>query len=393
MNFLRQIAVITAMNIAALPRRIGVSSVVVVGIGGVVGVLISVLALTTGVQHVVDGNARPDRIVVLTQDAPSPTASNLSRADMLTIMDLPGIPKDADGKPMATPMTLIPIEQRMVNGKRTQVPIVGIGQGYFGIHPEMRIVEGRMFEPAVRELIIGKSARGRYPNAEIGGRISDRNGEWTIVGVYESNGDTIESYYAGDIDTLMSAYRRNTIQSVKILLPTDAVYKEFQDAVAANPTLKVGVQRETELLGNLSKNINRLLSTVAYGVGAIMAVGAIFGALNTMYSAVGSRTLEIATLRAIGFGGTPVVISILVESLVLALAGAAVGAGLAWLFFDGNSISSTFGTGTQIQTAMIVSSDLIAVGIIWALVIGLIGGLFPAIRAARLPVALALQVR
>jgi putative ABC transport system permease protein len=392
MNFFRQIFAVTAMNIAGIPQRLGSASVVVVGIGGVVGVLISVLALTTGMSQVMTGGARADRAFVLSQGAFNPTNSNIARADVLTIMEAPGIKKDADGKPLAAALTLIPMELRTKAGKRANVPVLGVSAGYFGVHPEVRIIEGRMFRPAVNELIVGKSAQLHYANLNVGDHFTNRNGEWTVVGVYESAGDTMESYLTGDIDVLMSAFRRTTVQDVNVVLTSPDALKEFADGIAANPALKVEVKRESEFLANLSKQINTLLGTISYGIGGIMAVGAMFGALNTMYSAVSARTLEIATLRAIGFGGTPVVISVVVESLLLALTGAIVGALAAWVFFNGNSVSSSL-AGAPIQSTMTVSPNLIALGVLWALAIGLIGGLFPAIRAARLPVALALQVR
>ena len=393
MNFLRQIITITIMNLQGIPSRLGASSVVIIGIGGVVGVLVSVLALATGLQQVMTGSARDDRAFVLSQGVTNPTSSNISREDALIIMDAPGIKKGDDGKPLASMLTLVVIELRTKLGKRANVPLLGVGAGYIGgVHPEVHVIEGRMFQPAVRELIVGKAAKAHYPNLDIGGHVKDRNGEWTVVGVYESAGDTSESYLMGDIDTVLSAYRRTTVQDVGVLLTSPDALDEFAAGLAANPALKVDVKRESTFLGDLSKQINKLLGTIAYGVGGIMATGAIFGALNTMYSSVSSRTLEIATLRAIGFGALPVVISILVESLLLALTGAVIGAAAAWGFFNGNTISSAIG-GAQMQAALIISPDLIWIGIVWALVIGLVGGLFPAIRAARLPVAMALQVR
>ncbi len=392
MNIFKQISVITAMNIESIPKRWGGSVVIVIGIAGVVGVLVAMLSLTTGMLKAIDGNARPDRAVVLSESALSPTNSSIPRSDVLTIMQAPGVKKDLNGEPLTTSLMLIPIELRDSEGKRINVPLVGIGPKYFGVNPETKLIEGRMFEPGVREVIVGKKARANLPEMDIGDHVVNRQGDWTIVGVYESNGDFYESYLMSDVDTVMSAYNRTSVQSVTAMLISPDALTEFTDALANNPALKVKVTRESEFLEDITKNLNGLLSVVTYGIGTLMAVGAAFGAVNTMYSAVSSRSAEIATLRAIGFGGFPVIVSVLTEALLLALSGGVAGAAIAWMYFDGNTVSSGL-VGQNVQSDLTVTPAVIATGLIWALALGAIGGLFPAIRAARLPVATALQVR
>jgi putative ABC transport system permease protein len=250
-----------------------------------------------------------------------------------------------------------------------------------------------MFTPGLAELIVGKSAQRMYRNTEIGSQLRLSGTNWTIVGVFESGGSARESELLADAPTLRSAYRRgSSAQSVLVMLQSPAAFQTFKDAITSNPQLQVDVAKESDFGAQQSDQISKILKTVAYVVGGIMAVGAIFGALNTMYSAVSARAREIATLRAIGFGAVPIVVSVFVEALFLALIGGALGAALAWLLFNGHSVD-TNGGGFQGQVMfdLAVTPALIALGIIWACAIGIVGGLFPAIRAARLPVATALR--
>jgi len=225
----------------------------------------------------------------------------------------------------------------------------------------------------------------------VGKRIKFMTGEWEIVGVFESGGDRHESEIYGDADTVMSAIRRTGYQPVTVLLESPAAFETFKTALTTNPTLQVEAKRESDFYAEESKTLTTVLKVIAYVVGGIMAVGALFGALNTMYTAVSARGREIATLRALGFGATPVVISVFVEAVLLALIGGILGCLAAWFFFDGHVISTSGGGISQLVFALALTPGLIAVGVIWACVIGVVGGLFPAVRAARLPVATALR--
>ncbi len=256
---------------------------------------------------------------------------------------------------------------------------------------EIHLVDGRLFKPGLRELIVGRGAQQQFKGLELGQKLELRGTDWTVVGAFESGGDSHESELMADAETVLSAYRRNLYQSVFVQLDSAGAFEGFKKSLTSNPQLAVDVKREREYYAEQSKALSKVLSFVAYVVGGIMAVGALFGALNTMYSAVSSRSQEIATLRAIGFGNTPVVISVMLEALVLALIGAIIGSALSWIFFNGNAISTLGANFTQVVFKLTVTPELIALGIIWACVIGVIGGLFPAIRAARLPVAAALR--
>jgi putative ABC transport system permease protein len=270
----------------------------------------------------------------------------------------------------------------------------GVGSEVLALRPEMKLVEGRMFAPAVHEVVAGRAASKRLDDLSVGSRIRLPQGDWTVVGLFESDGDTHESELLTDADTLISAFQRGDVfSSVTVGLEHADAFDTFKNAITTDPTLSVDVKREPEYFADASRPIGRILKFIAYVIGGIMALGAVFAALNTMYSAISARTTEIATLRAIGFGAASVVVSVFVEALLLALVGAAIGASLAWFFFNGSSVSTLSGTSpSQLTYALVVSPDLIAIGIGCACAIGVLGGLFPAIRAAKLPVAAAMRL-
>ncbi len=391
---LKQILAVTAMSLRGLPSRIGTSSVIVIGIAGVVAVLVSVLAMALGFRQTVAGSGRPDRAIVLRGGSNAELSSALTRDSVLTIMDSAGVRRNADGKPIASAEAVVIVNlPKISDGSDSNVTLRGVGRRAFEVRPEIRLVEGRMFEPAVREVIVGLAAQQQFQGLQVGSTIAFRDSDWTVVGAYESNGDSHESEMMADSETVLSAYRRNGFQSVTALLDSADAFPAFKDALTTDPTLTVDVKREPEYYAEQSRQLTTVLNFLAYFVGGIMAVGAMFGALNTMYSAVSSRSTEIATLRAIGFSSAPVVVSVMVEALVLALIGGCVGALIAWLFFNGNVVNTLGQNFSQIVFRLTVDPALIGLGIVWALLIGLCGGLLPALRAARLPIVEALRAR
>ena len=392
MSLFKQIGAVTLMNLQSIPSRLGSSLVIVVGIAGVVGVLISVLAMATGFSKALNNTGRPDRAIVLRGGSTSELGSTISRDNALTILDAPGVRKTAEGKPIGSAEVILIVDlPQKGSDSGVNVTLRGIGPEGFDARPEIKLIAGRMFQPAVRELIVGKSAQAQFKGLEIGSHIALRDSDWTVVGQFESGGDAHESEILADAETVMSAYRRNLFQSVTVLLDDVAAFDGFKDALTTNPTLSVDVKREPEYYAVLSKTLKMILFFVAYVVGGIMAVGALFGALNTMYSAVSARSVEIATLRALGFGATPVVISVFAEALLLAAAGGAIGAALAWFFFNGNVANTLSSNFTQLVFHLTIGPDIMLLGIAWACAIGMIGSLFPAIRAARLPIAVVLR--
>ena len=393
MSAITQIAAVSAMNIRSLPQRIGTSSVVVIGIAGVVAVLISVLAMSTGFLRTLQRTGPENRAIVVRTGSSTELTSVLTNEAALAIGDSAGIKKGSDGHPLSSPEALLIVSLTKKDGEDASAPFRGMTTTGFAVHPEIKITSGRVFEPGVTELIVGKSAQRLYKGLDVGSKIPLRGATWTVVGTFESGGSGRESELLADKQTLNSAYQRgNSLQSVWVVLDPKTGYQTFKDAITTNPQLQVDVSTEKDFGAQQAATISKILKIVAYVVGGIMAIGAVFGALNTMYSAVSARSREIATLRAIGFGPVSVVISVFVEALLLALVGGSVGALAAWVMFNGHSVDTLGGGfGGQLIFDLAVTPALVAIGIVWACAIGVVGGLFPAIRAARLPVATALR--
>ena len=390
MRTLRQIAAVSAMNLRSIPQRLGSSTVVVIGIAGVVGVVVSVLTMAGSLSGTLISTGHEDRAIVMRNGATSEIASSLPLASVQTIANAPGVARASDGKPAATADLIVPVNlTRKEDGTLAPLAVRGVGPEALSVRPEIELVAGRMFEPGLREVIVGRSAQTEIAGVELGDVVSLRDSQWKVVGVFTS-GDSHESGMLTDTSTLGSAYSRPTVHSVTVLLESPDAFDAFKDALTADPTLSVTVQREPEYFAQQSESIAQLMFFVTYVVGAIMAVGAFFGALNTMYSAVSTRSVEIATLRALGFGATGVVVSVLAEALLLALVGGAIGATVAWALFSGNTIALGGQLGSLV-TELTITPALLAAGLLWACAVGLLGGLFPAIRAARLPVATALR--
>jgi putative ABC transport system permease protein len=388
----KQLLAIVTMNLRTLPQRLGSSSVIVIGIAGVVAVLVSVLAMAAGFRHTLADGGRADRVIVLRGGSDAELNSNLTRGDIAIISDAPGLAKDSAGKALlSSELVSVVNVPKIDTGTDANVTLRGVGLKLTEVRPELHIVTGRMFRPAVRELIAGQGATQQFRGLTVGSVLNLRNAEWTVVGVFTSNGDVHESELLADADTVGSSIERTGYSSALGLLASADDFATFKDALTTNPQLKVDVQRETEYYAAQSKQLSKTISIVGNTVASIMAIGAMFGALNAMYSAVAARGLEIATLRAIGFGALPVLVSVMIEALLLSLLGGVLGAALAWVFFNGHT-ASTLGAGfAQVVFHLTVTQALIATGIVWACVIGMLGGFFPALRAARLPVAEALR--
>jgi putative ABC transport system permease protein len=388
----KQLVAVITMSLQTLPQRLGSSSVIVIGIAGVVAVLVSVLAMGAGFRHTLADSGRADRVIVLRGGSDAELNSNLTRTDVATISNAPGLAKDASGKALLSSELVTVVNVPKVDtGTDANVTLRGVGLKLTEVRPELKIVAGRMFRPAVRELIAGAGAAKQFRGLTAGAVLHLRNADWTVTGIFTSNGDVHESELLADVDTVASSLERTGYSSAVGLLANAGEFSAFKDALTADPQVKVDVQREPEYYAAQSKALSNVINIVGNTVAIIMAVGAMFGALNTMYSAVAARGLEIATLRAIGFGALPVLLSVMIEALLLSLLGGVIGASLAWLFFNGHSVSTLGGAFAQVVFNLTVTRALIVTGIVWACIIGLLGGFFPALRAARLPVAEALR--
>jgi putative ABC transport system permease protein len=389
---LKQLIAVISMSLQTVPQRLGASSVIVIGIAGVVAVLVSVLAMGAGFQHTLADSGRDDRVIILRGGSDAELNSNLTRTDIATISNAPGLAKDAAGKALlSSELVTVVNVPKLDTGTDANVTLRGVGLKLTEVRPEVKIVSGTMFRPAVRELIAGVGAAKLFRGLTVGSVLHLRNVDWTVTGIFSSNGDVRESELLADVDTVGSSIERTGYSSAVGLLTSAAAFTAFKDSLTSDPTLTVDVQREREYYAKQSAGLTKTINIVGTTVAVIMAIGAMFGALNTMYSAVAARGLEIATLRAIGFGAFPVLFGVIIESLLLSLLGGAIGASLAWLFFNGHTVSTLGAAFAQVVFSLRVTPTLIITGIVWACIIGLLGGFFPALRAARLPVAEALR--
>jgi len=389
MRKLNQILLVTLMNLRGVPQRLGSSLVIVVGMGGVVGVLISMLAMVGSLNNSLVATGSPLRALVLRNGATGEVSSVVSPEAMATIMNAPGIARTPEGDVALTSDVIVAVNLEKLDGTTGAVSVRGVSPANTTVRPEIRIVEGRMFEPGLRQMIVGRGTANEYRNAGLGAKIALRSSVWDVVGVFES-GDSFESSLLADYQTLLSASQRTQASSATVLLASQNSFDEFKAAITTDPSLDMQVLRETEYYEGQGRQLRAILGIISNVVAGIMAVGALFAALNSMYSAVSTRTIEIATLRAIGFGSASVVFSVLVEAMLLAVAGALLGAFAAWALFGGNTISM----GNQISSfvfEMKITPALVLTGIVWACIVGFLGGLLPALRAARQPVAEALR--
>ncbi len=395
MAWLNQVAQITLINLRNVPRRLGTSLVVVIGIAGVVGVLVSVLAMAEGFRHTLASTGRPARVMLLRAGSDAELSSGVARDQAVVLASLPAIARDGEGRPLASAEIVVMVDlPRRGQTDPNNVPFRGVQPAAFGIRDELVLVEGRRFARGVREVIVGRKAAAQFAGLAVGSRIGFRDSDWAVVGVFTSGGDVHESEIWADADVAMSAFRREGFQSVTATLAdaSDAGLAALKESIARDRRLSISALREPEYYAKQASVLSKLIDVLGYSVAVFMAIGATFGALNCMYSAIASRQVEIATLRAIGFGGTPVVVSVMIEALALALVGGAVGGALAYIYCDGASLSTlNFNTFSQVAFDFRVTRALLTKGLVWALVIGLAGGLLPAIRAARLPVTEALR--
>ncbi len=394
MRWLSQTLAVLSLNIRTIPGRLSSSAVAIVGIAGVVVVFVSVLSIAAGFQAAMQGTGSPDRALVLRSGADSEMTSGLSGPDVDVIKQAPGIRRDGGSAQAAAElMVIIDLPKKVTPDAPANVPVRGIVPESVSLRKEFSIVQGRMLQFGTNEVIAGRGASGQFVNLTIGETVESGQNRWQVVGIFEADGGVPETEIWIDARTLQGAYRRgNTYQSLLAQLDSRDAYGAFRDWLTSNPQLNVSIRRENEYYATQSQALTRLIRTIGFGIAALMGIGAIFGAILTMYTAVATRAREIATLRALGFNTGSVLVSVLVESMVLGLIGGAIGGAAAFLAFNGYQTSTmNFQTFSQVAFAFRVTPELLAMGLFYALLMGLIGGLFPAIRAARLPIPVALR--
>lgn len=393
MNFLRQMLALSWMGLATLPRRLGSSLVIVVGLAGVVGVLVSLLAMRDGFEATLGAAGRIDEAIVLRGGSNTELSSRISREEATLIAQAPGLLEGPDGRPLVSAEVVVIVNlPKMSTGTDSNVELRGVGPQALALRAQVRVIAGRMYAAGRRELLVGRGAAQQFAGLGIGSTIRLAGEPWVVVGHFAS-GDAHESEVWADAESVQSAYRRVDFQSVRAKLTDAAAFDAFAAALSADPRLKVDVQRTRDYYATQSQRLRRLIDVLATTVAVIMGIGATFGALNTMYAAVATRRREIAILRSLGFGAAPIVGAVMLEALVLALGGGALGAALAWYVFDEYTVSTLGANFSQVVFAFRVSPALVTDALRWALVIGLLGGLLPALDAARTPLTGALRDR
>ena len=393
MKLIAQIIAISLVSIRTIPQRLGASAAAAFGIAGVVAVMVGVLSIGEGFRRTMTSSGSDDSVLVMRSGADSEMTSGLSLEETRVIADSPMIISVDGEKAVSSELFVIVDLPKRGTGTDANVPLRGIQGGGVAVRPEFELVAGRMFEPGKNELIAGIGAAREFANLEIGDSIDIGQADWEVVGTFATAGGIGESEIWTDAPVLQDAYRRGTsYQSVLVQLQSPGAFEQFEEWLSDNPQLSVTATRQSDFYAGQSGATTALITSLGVLIAVLMAVGAIFGALNTMFAAVAARTREIATLRALGFGSSPIVLSVIVESLLIALIGGAIGGLGAWIAFDGIQTSTlNFSSFSQVAFAFRVRPALLLLGTICAGLIGMVGGLFPAIRAARLPVALALR--
>jgi putative ABC transport system permease protein len=395
MNFFRQLGTLIAFNIRTLPARKGSAAVAIVGVAGVVAVLVGVLSIGEGFKRVMIAAGSPDTAIVLRGGADSEMTSVLTRDDVELVRNAPTVAR-ASGEPLASPELFVLVDlPKRSTGTEANVPMRGVRKEAFAVRPEIQVVEGKMFAWGTNEVIVGRSAQTQFKNTEVGTLLKFGQTQWKVVGIFEGKGGIAESEVWADAAVLAPAYHRgSSFQAVLVKLASAGSFQQFKDSLTSDPRLNVKVERETDYYAGQSKAMQGLVTGLAFVVCTLMGLAAIFGALNTMYTAVAARSRDIATLEALGFGGGAVMISVMFEALFLSLVGGILGSVGAYLAFNGyRSATMNWQTFSQVAFAFQVTPNLMIGAIVYALFIGVVGGFFPAIKAARIPVAVALRER
>jgi putative ABC transport system permease protein len=392
-NWLTQVASVVWFGLSSIPQRRGSVAAAIFGIAGVVGVLVSVLSMAAGFRHTMSSSSSPDSAIVLRSGANDEMSSGLSQDETRLLADAPGLARGAEGPLASAELFVIINLPKRSTGTDANVPLRGVEQAAFLVRDKFKLLEGRRFEPGKNEVLAGVGAAREFAGLDVGNKFRVGRNEWEVVGIFSAGGGTAESEVWTDARILQAAYNRgNSFQSVYVKLTAPDAFLQFSNSVASDPRMEMKVMRQADFYAEQSTMLNTLITTLGYLVAFLMAIGAVFGALNTMYNSVSTRTREIATLRALGFGRGAVILSVMLESLVLALVGGTVGGAVAYLAFNGfHAATVNWQSFSQVTFAFDVTRQLLAQGIIGAVMIGLIVGFLPAIRAARLPIAAALR--
>ncbi len=392
-RWISQTVAVTLLNFRTIPARLSSSAVAIIGIAGVVVVMVSVLSIASGFQAAMQGSGRPDRVLIMRSGADSEMTSGLSGPQVNIIKQAPGLRRDGQTTLASAELYVIIDLPKKSTNTPANVPMRGIEPTAMQVREEVSIIEGRMLTFGTNEVVVGRGANGQFAGLEIGDLVQSGQSPWTVVGVFDAGGGVAETEVWADSRTLQGAYRRgNSYQSVLARLDSTGSFDTVSDWLATNPQLNVQIRREDEYYAGQSQVLITLIQTLGFAIAFLMGIGAVFGAILTMYTAVATRAREIATLRALGFNTFSVIVSVLTESMTLGAIGGAIGGLAAYTAFNGYQTSTlNFQTFSQVAFAFRVTPELLVTGLIAALLMGLVGGLLPAIRAARLPISSALR--
>jgi putative ABC transport system permease protein len=393
LNWLSQIASVTKFGLLSVPQRLGSVAAAVIGIAGVVTVLVAVLSILVGFRRTMSSSVSKDSAIVLRSGASSEMVSGFLRETTRVIADAPGVARSPEGPQASAELFVIIDLPKRSTGTDANVPLRGVERAAFKLRDHLQLVQGRLFEWGKNEVVVGLGAAQEFAGLDLGKKLQVGRNEWEVVGIFSADGGMAESEIWTDATVLQGAYNRgDSFQSVYVRLQSDDAFVQFAGSLTNDPRLNVKVIRQTDYYADQASGVSQLITNLGIPISLLMALGAMFGALNTMYGAVSARTREIATLRALGFGSGAVIFSVLLESLALALVGGVFGSCAAYLVFNGfHTATMNWQSFSQVTFAFDVTPALVVTGILLAAAIGLIGGLFPAIRAARLPIAAALR--
>jgi putative ABC transport system permease protein len=382
MIFLRACLAATWLNLASLKRRIGSALVVVAGVACVVGVLLSMLSVTVGLRHTWQRAGSPTRALILPAGVQAEGNGSISHAAVAIVNNAPGIARDAKGRALSDPEILTGLSVRRKGGGRGFLLLRSFGPMALAVRPEFRIVAGRMYQPGRHEMVVGAEAPGQFLGVGLGDKVTMPDGLWPVVGVFKTNDDVVQSELVADGATVMAALRKPAYNSVIVRLAGADGLAALKRSISTNPALSLTVERQSDYYNRRSSEFSDLNDALVYGVSALLGLGALLAAVNILYSGVAARRREICTLRALGFAALPVAIAVAVEGLLLSLTGAAIGAAIAYGLFNGVQ-DVWFNNAFH----LIVAPGMIALGMGWALAIGLLGAALPALHAARVPIA------
>lgn len=380
-------------NLRSVRARWTSAIVAVLGIAGTVGVFVAMLSLAHGFKATLVSSGSEDNAIIMRAGATSELTSGVALDSVKIVQDAPGIAHGSEG-PLVTPEIVIVAPIPLIStGTDANVQIRGVSKNVLEIRRQIKMIEGHMFTPGLAEVVVGINATKSYSGLTIGNTIGLGSVRWKVVGIFDAGGSSFDSEVWADAHLLGPAYNRgeNFFQSVTVRLASPDSLKQLGDALTADPRLNVDVTREIDYYSKQSNRLTLLITRLGGLVAAIMAIGAVFGALNTMYSAVAERGREIATMRALGFGGPAVVFSFVLEALLISFVGGLLGC-LAVLRLNGYTVGAmNLQTFSHVAFAFRITAELLVQGIVFALLMGVLGGLFPAIRAASLPISHALR--